>query len=68
MELMEAVGFIQYMHSQRVEEKIFQRWIAGPQYEMSLDEFKSKLTPARARSDEEILEELYEQYEKAGIR
>lgn len=57
-----------YLRRQRNEEKIFLRWIAGPQYEMSLDEFKQKLTPLRIRSDEEILDEVYAVFEKAGIK
>lgn len=57
-----------YLRRQRNEEKIFQRWIAGPQYEMSLDEFKQKLTPLKVRSDEEILDEVYAVFEKAGIK
>ena len=68
MELNEAAGFLDYLRRQRNEEKIFLRWIAGPQYEMSLDEFKQKLTPLRIRSDEEILDEVYAVFEKAGIK
>lgn len=68
MDLEEAVGYIQHLARKRVDDLIFQRWIAGPQYQMSLDDFKAKLTPAKARSDEEILDEVYEIFEKAGIK
>lgn len=68
MDLEEAIGFIQYRVRKRVDDLIFIRWIAGPQYEMSLEEFKSKLRPQKVRSDEEILDEVYAAFEKAGIK
>ena len=67
MDLDEAIGFIQYLYKKRNDDLIFQRWIAGPQYQMSLDEFKSQLRPARARDDDEILDEVYSAFKKAGI-
>ena len=68
MDLEEAIGFIQYRIRKRVDDLIFIRWIAGPQYEMSLEEFKEKLRPKKTRSDEEILDEVYAAFEKAGIK
>ena len=68
MDLEEAIGYIKHRAQKRIDDLIFQRWIAGPQYQMSLDEFKTKLTPVKARSDEEILEEVYAVFEKAGIK
>ena len=68
MELEDAVGFILYLKQKRIDEHIFLRWIVQPQFEMSLDEFKTKLTPVKVRSDEEILAEVYEIFEKAGIK
>lgn len=68
MDLEEAIGFIQYRLKKRNDDLIFIRWIAGPQYEMSLDEFKEKLRRKPVRSDEEILDELYAAFEKAGIK
>lgn len=67
MEMDEAIGFIQFLYKKRNEDLIFQRWIAGPQYEMSLEEFKHALRPKRVRSDEEILDELYAAFKKAGV-
>lgn len=67
MDLEDAVGYIQHLAQKRADDLIFQRWIAGPQYQMSLDEFKAKLIPVKIRSDEEILEEVYAAFEKAGI-
>lgn len=68
MNLDEAVGFIRFLYKKRNDDLIFQRWIAGPQYQMSLDEFKHRLLPAKARSDAEIMDEVYAAFEKAGIR
>lgn len=67
MEMDEAIGFIRFLAKKRNDDLIFQRWIAGPQYEMSLEEFKHRLRPQRVRSDEEILDEVYAAFEKAGI-
>lgn len=64
----DAVGFIRYLKQKRIEDRIFLRWIVQPQFEMSLDEFKSKLTPQKVRSEEEILDEVYAIFEKAGIK
>lgn len=64
MDLTDAVGFIDYLIIKKNESILFQRWINGYQT-MSFDEFKQSLTPARNRSDEEILAEVYANYEKA---
>ncbi len=48
------------------EEKLYMRWIAGPQFEMSLDDFRKKLggtiqdqdNSAKEESEEEILERV----------
>lgn len=69
MDPSEAIGYITYKMRQRVDDKVFQRWVTGGyDREMSLDEFKAKLTPHKVRSDEEILDEVYEIFEKAGIK
>ena len=67
MDMDEAIGFIRFLYKKRNDDLIFQRWIAGPQYQMSLDEFKRQLRPQRVRDDEEILEEVYAAFSKAGI-
>lgn len=48
------------------EEKLYMRWVAGPQFEMSLDDFRKKLggtiqdqdNSAKEESAEEILERV----------
>lgn len=67
MDLWDAVGYIGHLAEKRVENLLFQRWIAGPQLQMSFDEFKAQLTPVKERSDEEILEEVYAAFSKVGI-
>ena len=69
MGMEEAVGYIEHRARKRNDDLIFQRWISGTwQYEMSLEEFKTKLTPQRVRSEEEILNDVYAAFEKAGIK
>ena len=48
------------------EEKLYMRWVAGPQFEMSLDDFRKKFggtiqdqdNSAKEESEEEILERV----------
>lgn len=67
MDLWDAVGYIRHLAEKRVDDMFFQRWIAGPQMQMSFDEFKAQLTPVKERSEEEILDEVYAIFAKAGI-
>ena len=67
MDLEEAVGYIQHLMRKRADDLIFLRWSIMYQDQMSLDEFKVKLTPTKVRSEEEILNEVYAAFEKAGI-
>ena len=69
MDLEDAVGFIGYLMEKRREDRIYFRWvIGGDDRVMSFDEFRAMLRPKRTRSDEEILEEVYAVFEKAGIK
>jgi len=61
-------GFIEYLRERRVEDKFFMRWIAGPQFQVGFEEFKHSCLPPVVRPDEEILQELYSNFEKAGIK
>ena len=42
------------------DEKIFQRWCCGPQYEMSFEEFKNRLKPVPIMPDEMIIKDVFE--------
>lgn len=50
------------------EEKLYMRWVAGPQFEMSLDDFRKKLGGAIQDQDnsakEETAEEILERVRK----
>ena len=56
----EAMAFIRFLKEKELEEKLFQRWCAGPQFEMSFDEFKNRLTPVPIMPDEVILDDVFE--------
>lgn len=66
MEPEEALSFIDFLFEKDAEDKIYLRWIVGPQFSFSLDEFKKGLIPSTVRSDDEILEEVYGIIEKMG--
>ena len=60
MEPEEALAFIHFLKEEDIEEKLFQRWCAGPQFEISFEEFKNKLKPVPIVPDEEILDDVYD--------
>ena len=66
MEPDEALSFIDFLFEKDAEDKIYLRWIVGPQFSFSLDEFKERLIPSPVRPDDEILEEVYGIIEKMG--
>lgn len=69
MDLDEAIGFIRYLQEKRRDDKIYFRWvIGGDDRVMPFDEFKDALKPKKVREEEEILDEVYEIFEKAGIK
>ena len=59
MEPEEAMSFVLYLKEKEWEEKLFQRWCAGPQYEMSFDEFKKRLKPVPIIPEEQIIEDVF---------
>lgn len=56
----EAMAFINFLAEKETDEKIFQRWCCGPQYEMSFEEFKSRLKPVPTIPDEMIIKDVFE--------
>lgn len=54
----EALSLIQFACEKQEEELLFSRWVNGPQFQMSFDEFKQKLKPPQFKKDEEILDEV----------
>lgn len=55
----EALAFILFLREEDFENKLFQRWCAGPQFETSFEEFKNKLKPVPMVPDEVILDDVY---------
>ena len=66
MEIGEAVKYIEFLTNKELDEKLYLRWIAGPQYQMSFLEFKEALMPKKNESEEVILEEVYNIIENFG--
>ncbi len=62
-----ALEYINHRLEKAAEDRLYQRWIAGPQFSIGFDEFKTELMPKRSRPDEEILDEVLAKFKKAGI-
>ena len=58
MSLGEFVDFIRFALKKKEEELLFQRWISGPQFQMSYNDFVEQLKPKPLRDDAEILNEV----------
>lgn len=56
----EALSLIEYAIAQTEEELLYQRWINGLQYQMSFDDFKHQLQPAKPKKTQEILDDVKE--------
>lgn len=56
--LQDGIDLMLYAMEKETDEKLFQRWIGMAQYEMGFEEFKTKLGPARFKSDEEIFSDV----------
>lgn len=57
MPLNEGLSFIDYMFDRENDSLLWQRWVAGVQYEMSFDEFKQAVTRKPQRPDKEVIAE-----------
>ena len=62
----EALAFIRFLQEEDTEDKLFQRWCAGPQFEISFEEFKNKLKPVPIIPDEEILDDVFDIIKSIG--
>lgn len=45
------------MHQER-EDKLWQRWIAGPQFSVSFEDFKKSLQPVRFKDESALLRDV----------
>lgn len=60
-------GLLEYLKKKQRDERMFQRWVAGPQFEIGFEEFKRSFEPVVVRDDDEVLDELEQIYKKAGV-
>ena len=56
LEIGEGLDLIELAYKKTQDDLLFQRWLHGPQFEMSLDEFKHSLMPQVEKKTEDILE------------
>ena len=59
----DVLDLLRHIENKRHEDKMYLRWLIGPQFEVSFDDFKKSLEPVHARSDEEIMAEVYKLFE-----
>ncbi len=55
----DVLDLLETLERKRTDERMFMRWIVGPQFEVSFEEFKRQLEPPKSRDDDEILAEVY---------
>lgn len=60
MEPEEAMAFIHFLEDKDSDDKMFQRWCAGPQFKMSFQEFKNRVAPVPVVPDDVILKDVFE--------
>lgn len=58
-EFWELKELLDYLFEEEINEKLFQRWIHGPQFEKSFDDFKIELMPVKEKNEEEIMEKVF---------
>lgn len=59
MPLNDGVSLLLYALDKETEDKLFARWIAGPQLQYGYEEFKKALQPVKINEDD-ILDEIDE--------
>lgn len=62
-----AADFLDYLAEKQRENRLYMRWIVGPQFTVAFDDFKKSLEPVVVREDKEIMNEIEEAYRKAGL-
>lgn len=58
LDFIEFFNLLEFAQKQKEDELIFQRWIAGPQFQISFDTFKEQLKPKPLKDNQEILSEV----------
>ena len=54
----EGLSLLLFAFAQEEDGLLFQRWVNGPQFSVSFEEFKQGLRPAPQKSEKEILEDV----------
>lgn len=65
MDADDSVPVMLQAKQRETEEKIFQRWINGYQWEMGFEEFKRTLRPFTSGDAKEILKNVEQDYDRA---
>lgn len=65
MDADDSVPVMLQAKQRETEEKIFQRWINGYQWEMGYEEFKRQLQPFTSGDAKEILKNVEQDYDRA---
>lgn len=60
LDIQDAYEFIEYLMEKELDDKLFLRWAVGYQSEMPYEDFKTALMPTKAKTDEEILEDVFD--------
>ena len=58
MEATEGVALLQHAAEREQEQLLFARWVAGPQFSMSFDEFKARLNRPPEKPAAAILDDV----------
>lgn len=58
LDFIEFFNLLEFAQKQKEDELIFQRWVAGPQFQISFDTFKEQLKPKPLKDNREILSEV----------
>ena len=53
----DAADLISFAFEKRDEERLWQRWLIGYQFDMSFDEFRLRLTPSKPKKDEDVIDD-----------
>lgn len=54
----EACDYLLFLYERESDKLLYERWIAGPQYSKSFEDFKHELKPITIRDDEDIINEV----------
>lgn len=65
MDADDAIPVLFQAKQHETDDKLFQRWLNGYQWEMSFDEFKQKLRPLTNKDAKTILKEVAADYDRA---